>query len=278
MGLMNNGTESKQGNTIGIVQGRLSTPINGMIQAFPKDTWRDEFRIVSEIGFDALELIFDGPENPLLHKESAQEIQAVAKNSNIILSSVSTDYTMFYPLFGETQKESLEVILILIRRCKEIGIPRVGISFEDNSSILTETHRNEAIVNMKECMALAEELDMIITIETSLHGVNLKKFIASVGSQNLKVNFDTGNSCAYGEDVAKELLFLDKLIDGIHIKDRTRLFGTTVSLGQGDVDFPGVFSAIKEIGYAGTIIIQGARGENDIETARTYLELVRSYL
>ena len=47
-----------QNNSIGIMQGRLSPPLNGMIQSFPKDTWRDEFNIASEVGFDAIEIIF----------------------------------------------------------------------------------------------------------------------------------------------------------------------------------------------------------------------------
>ena len=269
---------NKHLNPIGIVQGRLSAPINGMIQAFPKDTWQDEFRIASEIGFDAMELIFDGPENPLFHTDGAQEIRAIAESTNIFVSSVSADYTMFYPLFGETQIESLRVVLELIRRCGEIGIPRVGISFEDNSAILTETHRNQAILSMKECLKVAEDLGMILTIETSLYGANLKEFIIQVDSPNLKVNFDTGNSCAYGDDVPMAIRSLGNLIGGIHIKDRTRLFGTSVPLGQGDVNFAGCFNAIKEIGYSGPIIIQAARGNNDVETARTYLRLARSYL
>lgn len=271
-------TQSRHVNPIGIVQGRLSPSINGMIQAFPKDTWRDEFEIASEIGFDAMEVIFDGSENPLFHIDGAHEIQAIAKSANIFVSSVSADYTMFYPLFGETRIESLTVVLELIRWCGEIGIPRVGISFEDNSAIITETHLNQAIHSMRECLKVAEELGMIITIETSLYGANLKEFVGRVGSPNLKVNFDTGNSCAFGEDVPMAIRSLSNLIGGIHIKDRTRLFGPSVPLGQGDVDLQGCFTAIKEIGYSGTIIIQGARGDSDVDTARTYLELVRSYL
>lgn len=271
-------TQGKRTNPIGIVQGRLSAPINRMIQAFPKDTWEDEFRIASEIGFDAMELIFDGPENPLFHTDDAQEIQALANSANIFVSSVSADYTMFCPLFGETRTESLKVILELIRRCGEIRIPRVGISFEDNSAIVTETHRNQAIQTMKECLNVAKDLGMILTIETSLYGANLKEFIARVGRPNLKINFDTGNSCAYGDNVPMAIRSLGNLIGGIHIKDRTRLFGTSVPLGQGDVDLQGCFDAIKEIRYSEPIIIQAARGNDDVKMARTYLELVRSYL
>lgn len=264
-------------NPIGIVQGRLSPLVNGKIQAFPKDTWRQEFRVASEIGFDAMELIFDGPGNPLFYTEEAQEIQALARDAGIFISSVSADYTMFNPLFGESRAESLKVVVELIRQCGKIGIPRLGISFEDNSAIVTEIQRRQAIEGVKECLSIAEDFNMIITIETSLYGINLKEFITQIDSPNLKVNFDTGNSCAYGDDVSMAIRSLGSLIGGIHIKDRTRLFGPSVALGHGDVDFKSCFDAIKEIGYSGTVIIQAARGSNDVETARQYLNFVRSY-
>lgn len=270
--------KSRHKNPIGIMQGRLTPSIDGAIQSFPRDTWKHEFQVASEIGFDAMELIFDGPENPLFNIEGAREIQTLAKRADIFLSSVSTDYSMFYPLYGESRTESLEVTKKVIRHCGKIGIPRVGISFEDNSSIYTEIQGNEAIQSMKECLEIAERLNMILTIETSLYGANLKEFIARVGSPNLKVNFDIGNSCANGGNPVEEILSLGDFIGGIHIKDRSRLFGTTVPLGQGDVDIKGCCEAIKEIGYSGTIIIQAARGKDDIAIARTYLELVRSYL
>ena len=270
-------TKNIQNNSIGIMQGRLSPPLDGMIQSFPKKTWRDEFKIASEIGYEAIEIIFDGSQNPIFSREGAKEIKQLADDANIKISSISNDYSMFFPLFGKTRKKSLETILQLIERCASIDIPRVGISFEDNSSILNELHRNQAIENMKVILKLAEELNIIITIETFLIGANLILFIDQVGSPNLKVNFDTGNSCAYGEDSPATIKKLGKLIGGIHIKDRKRLFGTTVPLGKGDTDLKGCFQAIKEIGYSGTIIIQGARGSDDIATALFYKDLVAEY-
>ena len=264
-------------NKIGIVQGRVSPPIKGAIQAFPKDTWRDEFRIASEIGYDAMELIFDDCENPLLDFEKAQEIKKLADISGITISSVSVDYTMHYPLFGETMMKSIRVVQELIQRCHDIGISRIGIAFEDNSSITATSQRNQSIYAVQECVKIAEALNIVLTIETSLLIANVKEFIKRVDSSNLKVNFDLGNSCAYGENTIDAIRSLGSLIGGIHIKDKTMLFGSTVPLGQGDVDFRACFDALHDIGYSGPLIIQGARGCDDIHTARVYLRFVRSY-
>ena len=46
-------------NKIGIMQGRLSPPIDGRIQAFPINDWESEFEKASKIGFDCIEWIFD---------------------------------------------------------------------------------------------------------------------------------------------------------------------------------------------------------------------------
>ena len=272
---MNN--ESEFINPIGVMQGRLSTPVNGMIQAFPRDHWRDEFRIAGEIGLDALEFIFDGPDSPLLDPTGAQEIRDLADDNGIVVSSISTDYTMFCPLFGNTKSSTLKWMHSLIDSCAGIGIPRVGISFEDNSAILTEEHGNQAIDSMQELTKHAEQTEIILTVEALLFDGNLRCFFERVGSPNLRVNFDTGNSCAYGEHPAEVIRDLRDLIGGVHIKDRPRLFGMTKPLGTGDTDLKGSIEALQDIGYGGPLILQAARnGEDDVATVKGYMELVRS--
>ena len=34
---------------LGIIQGRLSKPINGHIQEFPKETWENEFKLLNNL-------------------------------------------------------------------------------------------------------------------------------------------------------------------------------------------------------------------------------------
>ena len=79
-------------------------------------------------------------------------------------------------------------------------------------------------------------------------------------------------------DNSKLLQSLGSLIGGIHIKDRKRIFGTTFFLGTGDTDLAGCFKAIKKIKYNDAIIIQGARGDDDIKTAAAYKRLVSNFL
>ena len=51
------------------MQGRLLPKYKGRYQAFPKDTWQEEFKIASDFGLDCIEFIFDYEDyekNPLI--------------------------------------------------------------------------------------------------------------------------------------------------------------------------------------------------------------------
>jgi hexulose-6-phosphate isomerase len=81
----------------------------------------------------------------------------------------------------------------------------------------------------------------------------------------------------FGYDLRAELEELNaEEIGSIHFKD-SRLSGTTVPLGTGDVDFGYVGAFLNRIGYRGSFILQGARvdGRNDFELCCSYLKFLR---
>ena len=63
-------------------------------------------------------------------------------------------------------------------------------------------------------------------------------------------------------DPTKEINQYGKYIKNVHIKDRL-LGGTTVPLGEGDVDFGLVFKLLDQINYRGNYILQTARALDD---------------
>ena len=55
-------------NQIGIMQGRLSPPVAGRLQAFPWKSWEEEFDHARLCGFDTIEWLFQADrheENPI---------------------------------------------------------------------------------------------------------------------------------------------------------------------------------------------------------------------
>ena len=71
---------------IGIMQGRLSKPINGMIQSFPKNSWENEFYLAKDIGFKLIEWVLDEniKDNPIVNKELFSKIDIIKKKLKLM--------------------------------------------------------------------------------------------------------------------------------------------------------------------------------------------------
>lgn len=91
----------------------------------------------------------------------------------------------------------------------------------------------------------------------------LLAFIAAVGRDNLKINFDPANMILYGTGEPIEALkMLAPHVRSVHCKDGTwsdqpgETWGCEVPLGQGDVDIRKYLETLHEIGYDGPLTIE----------------------
>jgi hexulose-6-phosphate isomerase len=264
------------------MQGRLSKPVNGRIQAFPWQTWRDEFKLARSCGFDSIEFIFESKKyenNPLYCDEGLQEIERLSRKNGVEVKIVCADYFMERPLIRVSEherKKGVKVLKHLIKQCGKIGMELIELPFVDNSEIKTQEEMQEIVKCIKQCLPLAEKCNIQVGLETTLPPKTFLSFIRQFSHPLIKANHDVGNSASLGYDSWEEILTLGDIIANIHIKDRI-LGGGTVSLGTGDVDFAKFFSALKKINYQGSFIIQAARGDDDVKTAKDYLRFVKKY-
>ena len=70
-------------NRIGIMQGRLSPAIDGKIQDFPSKTWKEEFQLAQEIGFEVIEWVIVADsldKNPVFNISGRKEIKSLQEN------------------------------------------------------------------------------------------------------------------------------------------------------------------------------------------------------
>lgn len=128
----------------------------------------------------------------------------------------------------------------------------------------------------------------------------LKKFLDTVGSEGMAVNFDPANLVmVLGEDPVKGVHTLGNYIvhthakDGIHIKpcDPVKLYASfavggidgfnygeyfnEVPLGEGEVDWDAYLAALSEVSYQGFLTIEREVGEDpvkDIALAVSFLK------
>jgi hexulose-6-phosphate isomerase len=268
---------------IGVMQGRLVPQINGRIQAFPWERWREEFELARRHGFHSIEFVFEAErfdENPIFTDDGAQEIEDLIAHSGIQVSSICADYFMDHPFFRVSsleQERSVEVLARLIEQAAQVSASRVEIPCVEHASIMSEEDKQALLKAVSRCLPVAELHAIELVFEASLPPVEFRDLLERFHHPLIKANYDTGNSASLGYDPTEELTTLDELVANIHIKDRV-LHGTTVPLGTGNANFPAVFSALSKIGYRGEFILQTARDPDDVGTAVRYQDFVKGYL
>ena len=113
---------------IGVMQGRLSPPVNNQIQAFPKDEWRNEFPICKKLGLGVIEWIFEYKtmkDNPFYTDEGVKEIKKFSELYNVRIGSLLADYFMEKKLFNEDPseiKKNVDMLIFIIDQCKKLSI------------------------------------------------------------------------------------------------------------------------------------------------------------
>lgn len=272
-------------NKIGIMSGRLSSPIDNNIQQFPSNSWKNEFEQANRLGFDSIEWIYDLIENnPII--QDLDELKKLSVENNIKIDSVCADYFMKKKLFNVSEYDlsfNLKILNQLIENCNKLNIEILEIPLVDSSSIQNEKFRNEFISNLNSSLSFAEQNQVFLTLETDLAPESFRTLLLDFDHPNIKVNYDIGNSISLGYDPSIELPILSKWIKNIHIKDRL-YHSHTVPLGTGDVDFDLFFSNLSKIHYSESLIIQGAREdlENNLiypkQTCSKYLDFVKHYV
>ena len=91
----------------------------------------------------------------------------------------------------------------------------------------------------------------------------LLQFIAAVGCENLKINFDPANMILYGTGEPIEALrVVAPHVRSVHCKDGTwskqpgETWGREVPLGEGDVNIEEYLRTLLEVGYTGPLTIE----------------------
>ena len=274
-------------NKIGIMGGRLSSPIENEIQCFPHHNWQEEFRLAKEVGFNCIDWIVDGYEhNPIFNDELILQMKDFSQKFNVKINTICADYFLFQKIFNEKDeniKKNMDFLKRLILQAKKFEIEIIEIPFVDNSSLKTDSDKNELIENLQTISPLIKENGMKIALETDLPPRELKKFVEEIDNSNILLNYDVGNSTSLKYDIKEEWELLSEYFISVHVKDR-EFHGNTVPFGSGDVNFSLFFDLIKTKNYSGDLIIQGAREDldgnvnNPLSTCDKYFKFVKQYL
>ena len=267
---------------VGIMQGRLTPPMGGRIQAFPAARWRDEFALAAELGLHSIEWIVETPieSNPIWTLDGVAEIKKIVAQTGVTVDFVIADYFMespFVRMSAPTFEHNRGVLAHLLDHAAQLGVCGIEIPCVDASGIHNLAEEDELARGIEPGLMQAARLGIEIGLETSLPPERFSKLLKRIDHPNLRANYDTGNSAALGYNAAEEFAAYGQWINNVHIKDRRR-GGGTVPLGQGDTDMPEVLRLLAQIPYRGNFIMQVARGLDERNTVRGYLAQMQTWL
>jgi len=253
---------------VGFMQGRLSPLVDGKIQAFPEEHWREEFAAGAALGFGFLEWTLDQAglyENPLMSREGRGEIRQVCRRSKMTVPSVTLDCVMqapFYKATGKTHDNLLNDLATIVDACGAAKIETMVVPLVDNGTI-TNTGESDALHSGLEAIRpLLERTGVRIAFECDQAPEELAGFIKRLPATIYGLTYDIGNSAATGFDPDAEFAAYGNRVTHVHVKDRLPS-GTTVPLGSGNADFGAVFQNLFDLGYSGRYVLQTARADDD---------------
>jgi L-ribulose-5-phosphate 3-epimerase len=232
---------------------------------------QERFQIAHDAGFERIEC-------PTTPKEAeAEAMKAAASKAGIKIHSVMNMDHWKYPLSSSDPavvERSLEGARTSLRNAKLWGADTVLIvpGVVDDKTPYRDAYKRSQ-ESIRKLLPLAEELRIIIAVEEVwnkflLSPMEFAQYVDSFGSPWLRAYFDVGNVVLYGypQDWIRTL---GSRIVKLHIKDFSfrrdpvskKNAAEWVSLGEGDIDWPAIYSALKEIGYKGTATVELEGGD-----------------
>lgn len=253
---------------IGIMQGRLSPIVDGKIQSFPIMTWRDEIKTAAHNDFKLMEWTLDYSyfyENPLLSPFERENINGLMTVNQLQIPSLTCDFMMEKPFWKMKNQDKISQLaddfLLVCEASHGIGIKTLVIPLVDNGRLESDVEEKNLHNFLSSQSSFLIKKGIRIAFESDYEPHQLKKLIIKFDPIVFGINYDIGNSASLGFDVGKEFLAYGNRIINVHVKDRM-LSGGTISFGCGSADFEGAFLGLKELGYMGNYILQGARASN----------------
>jgi L-ribulose-5-phosphate 3-epimerase len=210
--------------------------------------------VAKEIGLDGVQIDFGTAANKMRlrtpeHQKAYRE--AIAR-SGLVVSSLALCEMNEVPL--KSDPRAAEWLDQSLDACHSMHLPLVMVAaFGRGDLDMSQTAEIDHLVKVLRGVApKAEKLGVIIGLENYLSGDDNRRIIDRVGSPNVKVYYDVGNSTDKGRDVCVEIRALGKLICEFHAKDGRHM------LGQGRIDFKAVRRAMDDVGFSGWLQLEAA--------------------
>lgn len=205
---------------------------------------------------------------------------------------------------GRKIDKSKRILDLAVELGTNVVTTHIGVIPEDENDPVYEAMQAACA----ELSVYASSLGAHFAVETGPETAEtLKRFLDSLGTKGVAVNFDPANLVMVtGDDPVEGVKLLRDYIVHTHVKDGIRYkpidprevygslgyeskdeslvkrieageFFREVPLGQGVVDFEAYFAALREIGYKGYLTIERETGENPEHDISKAVQFIRQY-
>lgn len=246
------------------MQGRLSPPFGNRIQSFPWENWQSEFPLGQQLGFRFIEWTLDQDrlaENPLMTAPGQQRIRHLCRLHGIRIPALTGDCFMQAPFWKHKRATSLALqnnFLAVVRACSALQISMLVVPLVDEGRLVNRHEQDTFLSFLQAQSSFFKDQRVQIALETDFPPSQVSNLVDTLDPESFGINYDIGNSAGLGYSHKEEFRCYGPRIFHVHIKDRQR-GGSTVPLGEGAADFPGVFRGLADLGYQGAYILQTAR-------------------
>ncbi|HZQ80879.1 MAG TPA: sugar phosphate isomerase/epimerase family protein [Gaiellaceae bacterium] len=246
----------------------MSRPSSITLRAFPPEQPLDRcLRVARKAGFDAVEVNLEpGLPYELDSPDAAiAELGSLIRAHGLAISSLHSREQWRFPITSSrpaVAAEGKRVVRRLAECAKLLDVDAIlVVAGGVDMSLLGPDDEvvpyDAAYERAQEALAeLAREVDVLLCIENVwtkflLSPLEFRRFVDELDHPLVGVYFDVGNVLAHGYP-EQWIRILGSRIKRVHIKDYKRAVGTEhgfTGLLQGDVDWPEVMAALREIGY-----------------------------
>ena len=278
-------------------------PIGVIIDGFKTDR-STAVEIAARLGVDGIQMFatkgVSAPENMDLSARLA--LKKEVADAGLIFSALCGDMGM-----GFGDRERNPVLIAKLKKILDLANDLGTNIVTTHIGVVPEDTEHERYKIMQEaCAELSEYADKngsYFAIETGPEkSETLCKFIESLGSNGVGINFDPANLCmVIGEDASSAVKNLAKHIVHTHAKDGVMLtkgnpefiyrvvhpipeevkkmkFFEERPLGEGAVNFPLYLKTLEEIGYKGFLTVEREAGLDPIQNIGDAVRYLKEHI
>jgi sugar phosphate isomerase/epimerase len=241
--------------------------------------WTELFEEAARLGFDGVELdvkahTYQGSE--VWSAAGRKALLARSRQTGVEIASLCLADTARLMVDPATHEQGIQAVADARNFCAELGAGVIlyPMGKEDSQS------EEDAIALWRDGFhaAFAKSADSPVLVGMESVGRKGRSadgmwaVMKAVDSPLLGVYYDVGNAAYQGFDNDSEIAKLGDRIFQVHVKE------IGAEMGEGKLDFPALFAALKQTGFDGYLVLETNAGDDPAANAARNLAFVRGLL